>query len=272
MIQNEMFDLGADIATPFGERLRQEHALRIVARQVTRLEEEIDAMNADLAPLTSFILPGGSAAVASLHLARAIVRRAERAAVALAAAEQVNPPALAYLNRLSDHLFVAARWVAASRGRRCAVATRRHEDQLDDRDLARAARRDARADARARRAAQRRRRDDPAAPRRLARQMAPRAHDLVLRNLRPARPCPGLSRSTTSASPFLFNSYYEGEGERHARPRRGMISRPALDEIRDWRGAVDAALADGAARAPAAGARRWSRSASSMSSSIRSCS
>ena len=115
MIQNEMFDLGADIATPFGTDFEQ-HALRIVARQVSRIEEEIDAMNADLAPLTSFILPGGSAAVASIHLARAIVRRAERSCVALAAAEQVSDAALAYINRLSDHLFVAARWVAAAEG------------------------------------------------------------------------------------------------------------------------------------------------------------
>ena len=115
MIQNEMFDLGADIATPFGTDF-EEHALRIVARQVRRLEEEIDAMNADLSPLTSFILPGGSAAVASIHLARAIVRRAERASVALAVEERVSDAALAYLNRLSDHLFVAARWVAATKG------------------------------------------------------------------------------------------------------------------------------------------------------------
>jgi len=111
-IQNEMFDLGADIATP-GE---MEEALRIVPRQVERLEEEIDAMNADLAPLTSFILPGGSMAVSLLYLARAVVRRAERAAVALNEGEPVNGSALAYLNRLSDHLFVAARWVAASEG------------------------------------------------------------------------------------------------------------------------------------------------------------
>jgi len=111
-IQNEMFDLGADIATP-GE---VEGALRIVPRQVERLEEEIDAMNADLAPLTSFILPGGSMAVSLLYLARAVVRRAERATVALNEGEPVNSAALAYLNRLSDHLFVAARWVAASEG------------------------------------------------------------------------------------------------------------------------------------------------------------
>jgi len=114
-VQNEMFDLGADIATPFGTDF-EEHALRIVARQATRLEEEIDAMNADLAPLTSFILPGGSLAVAQIHLARAIVRRAERAMVALAESAEVSPHASAYINRLSDHLFVAARHLAASEG------------------------------------------------------------------------------------------------------------------------------------------------------------
>jgi len=114
-IQNEMFDLGADIATPFGSDF-EEHALRIIPRQVARLEEEIDAMNADLSPLTSFILPGGSMAVSLLHLARGVVRRAERAAVALSEAERVNGHALAYLNRLSDHLFVAARHLAAAEG------------------------------------------------------------------------------------------------------------------------------------------------------------
>ena len=114
-VQNEMFDLGADIATPFDTDF-EEHALRIVPRQVTRLEEEIDAMNADLQPLASFILPGGSMAVCLLHLARCVVRRAERAAVALNEAERVNEHALAYLNRLSDHLFVAARHLAAAEG------------------------------------------------------------------------------------------------------------------------------------------------------------
>ncbi|MDQ3145290.1 MAG: cob(I)yrinic acid a,c-diamide adenosyltransferase, partial [Pseudomonadota bacterium] len=114
-IQNEMFDLGADIATPFGTDF-EPHALRIVARQVTRIEEEIDAMNADLSALTSFILPGGSTAVTQLHLARATVRRAERAVVALGESEQINPEAAAYINRLSDHLFVAARSVAAAEG------------------------------------------------------------------------------------------------------------------------------------------------------------
>jgi cob(I)alamin adenosyltransferase len=110
--QNELFDLGADIATP-GE---VEGALRIVASQVERLEREIDRMNAELDPLRSFILPGGSAEVAALHLARTVVRRAERAAVALSGADDVNRHALAYLNRLSDHLFVAARYVAAGQG------------------------------------------------------------------------------------------------------------------------------------------------------------
>ena len=111
-IQNDLFDLGADVATP-GE---VEAALRIVSGQIERIEREIDAMNAELAPLTSFILPGGSAGVAALHHARAIVRRAERAAVTLSEAEPVNPRLLAYLNRLSDHLFVAARHVAAAEG------------------------------------------------------------------------------------------------------------------------------------------------------------
>ena len=111
-IQNELFDLGADLATPEGV----EGALRIVERQVTRLEEEIDAMNEALAPLTSFILPGGSMGVALIHQARCVVRRAERAAVALNEGEPVNAHALAYLNRLSDHLFVAARHLAAAEG------------------------------------------------------------------------------------------------------------------------------------------------------------
>jgi cob(I)alamin adenosyltransferase len=111
-IQNDLFDLGADVATPG----KVDGALRIVASQVERLEREIDAMNADLPPLTSFILPSGSPAVAALHLARAVVRRAERAAVALHEREPVNLDSLAYLNRLSDHLFVAARFVAASEG------------------------------------------------------------------------------------------------------------------------------------------------------------
>ena len=111
-IQNEMFDLGADLATPDGV----EGALRIVERQAERLEEEIDSMNEALTPLSSFILPGGSMAVALIHQARCVVRRAERAAVSLNEAEAINPHALAYLNRLSDHLFVSARHLAAAEG------------------------------------------------------------------------------------------------------------------------------------------------------------
>lgn len=111
-IQNDLFDLGADVATPG----KVDGALRIVATQVARLEGEIDAMNASLEPLTSFILPSGPAAVSALHLARTVVRRAERAAVALNESEPLNRQLLAYLNRLSDHLFVAARFVAARTG------------------------------------------------------------------------------------------------------------------------------------------------------------
>ncbi len=111
-IQNELFDLGADIATP-GE---VEGALRITAGQAQRLEREIDAMNDDLAPLTSFILPGGSPAAAAVHMARAVVRRAERAMVALNESEPLNPTAMSYVNRLSDHLFVTARHLAATQG------------------------------------------------------------------------------------------------------------------------------------------------------------
>ena len=111
-IQNELFDLGADIATPG----KVEGALRIVPGQVKRLEEAIDTLNARLEPLRNFILPGGAPEVAALHLARTVVRRAERSAVALAESEQVNAQALAYLNRLSDYLFVAARHVATESG------------------------------------------------------------------------------------------------------------------------------------------------------------
>ena len=111
-IQNDLFDCGADLATPPGI----DGALRIVPAQVARLEAAIDALNADLTPLTSFVLPGGHAGAAALHLARAITRRAERSAVSLHEAEPLNPHLLAYLNRLSDHLFVCARHVAASEG------------------------------------------------------------------------------------------------------------------------------------------------------------
>ncbi len=109
-IQNDLFDLGADLCTPEGEE-RHGSALRIVDAQVDRLEREIDAMNAELQPLKSFILPGGTPAAAHLHLARTAVRRAERTMTALAADEPVGGPALRYVNRLSDHLFVLGRWV-----------------------------------------------------------------------------------------------------------------------------------------------------------------
>jgi cob(I)alamin adenosyltransferase len=108
-IQNDLFDLGADLATPIPKGEDEPWALRIVASQVARLEAEIDLMNAELAPLDSFVLPGGSAAAAAVHLARAITRRAERSAMAAAADVALNPQALAYLNRLSDLLFVLAR-------------------------------------------------------------------------------------------------------------------------------------------------------------------
>ena len=115
-IQNDLFDLGADLATPGEDFTPSQMALRIVPEQVARLEAEIDAMNDTLAPLTSFILPGGSAAGAALHLARAIVRRAERTAIAASESVPLNPAALAYLNRLSDYLFVASRYVNQSAG------------------------------------------------------------------------------------------------------------------------------------------------------------
>ena len=131
VIQNDLFDLGADLATPAiaasedntdGDAADpfapSEMVLRVTAAQVARLEREIDAMNEDLAPLRSFILPGGTPAAAALHLARAITRRAERTAVAAGEAPQcpraLNPAALTYLNRLSDHLFVMTRLVNAS--------------------------------------------------------------------------------------------------------------------------------------------------------------
>ena len=107
-VQNDLFDLGADLCTP-AEGRRAAGALRIVAAQVKRLEREIDAMNAALQPLNSFVLPGGSPAAAYLHLARTVTRRAERLVCALAETEPVNPEAIKYLNRLSDHLFVLSR-------------------------------------------------------------------------------------------------------------------------------------------------------------------
>ncbi len=107
-IQNDLFDLGDDLCTPEGNE-RRSGALRVAPAQVDRLEAEIDALNDKLAPLNSFVLPGGSPAAAHLHQARTVARRAEREMVALAAVEPVNEAALKYINRLSDHLFVLSR-------------------------------------------------------------------------------------------------------------------------------------------------------------------
>ncbi len=112
-IQNDLFDLGADLATPGNDFAPGEMTLRIIASQTSWIEVQIDALNENLAPLTSFILPGGSEAAARLHVARASVRRAERAMTALAASDPVNPAGLAYVNRLSDYLFVLTRAVNA---------------------------------------------------------------------------------------------------------------------------------------------------------------
>ena len=119
--QNDLFDLGADLATPLGalggtDFAPSDMVLRIVASQVAAIESAIDGLNETLAPLTSFILPGGSEAAARAHVARASVRRAERAMVALLAAEPVNPAALEYINRLSDWLFVLSRAINADAG------------------------------------------------------------------------------------------------------------------------------------------------------------
>lgn len=110
-IQNDLFDLGADLSTPETDEPAAFEPLRIIQPQVDRLERDIDTLNAELSPLTSFVLPGGSPAAAQLHLARTIVRRAERLMVALSKTEgeDVNAAALKYVNRLSDLLFVAAR-------------------------------------------------------------------------------------------------------------------------------------------------------------------
>lgn len=112
-IQNELFDLGADLCVPDRGRKQDFEPLRITAAQAQRLEHDIDTLNADLAPLRSFVLPGGEAAAAYLHQARTVCRRAERLMVGLRArkGEKVSDAAMAYVNRLSDFLFVASRWV-----------------------------------------------------------------------------------------------------------------------------------------------------------------
>jgi cob(I)alamin adenosyltransferase len=114
-IQNELFDVGADLCLPETAKRHGRAPLRLLPAQVSRLESEIDALNEGLAPLRSFVLPGGHAAAAHLHLCRTICRRAERLIVALSSrrAEKVNPVVLHYMNRLSDHFFVASRWINA---------------------------------------------------------------------------------------------------------------------------------------------------------------
>lgn len=113
-IQNDLFDLGADLATPGEDFTPSEMTLRIVSTQAQWLEGKIDALNGNLEPLRSFILPGGSEAAARVHIARASARKAERAMVTLAGESPVNPAALAYINRLSDYLFVLARAINAA--------------------------------------------------------------------------------------------------------------------------------------------------------------
>ncbi|MFG1296262.1 MULTISPECIES: cob(I)yrinic acid a,c-diamide adenosyltransferase [Xanthobacter] len=114
-VQNDLFDLGADLCTPAAANEAPGDALRIVPAQVERLEKDIDTLNAELAPLTSFVLPGGTPAAAHLHLARTICRRAEREMVELShsAEDAVGKPAIQYMNRLSDFLFVASRYTNA---------------------------------------------------------------------------------------------------------------------------------------------------------------
>ena len=108
-IQDDLFDIGADLCTPGDDFSESGAALRVTQAQVDRLESEIDEMNEGLAPLASFVLPGGSAASACLHLARTVTRRAERLIVELSETGPVNPQAIKFINRLSDHLFVLAR-------------------------------------------------------------------------------------------------------------------------------------------------------------------
>lgn len=112
-IQNDMFDLGADLAVPKSDKPPEYEQLRIIPSQVERVENDIDQLNSELEPLRTFVLPGGSPAAANLHLARTITRRAEREIVELSEnkSEKINSQALAYINRVSDFLFVAARYV-----------------------------------------------------------------------------------------------------------------------------------------------------------------
>lgn len=123
-IQNDLFNLGSDLATLASDRWE---GMRLVeGRDIDRLEQEIDGLNEDLAPLTEFILPGGGPVGAQLHQARTVARRAERVVVALARQEEIRPEAVRYLNRLSDHLFVLGRWCAKAHGERELLWDRNH--------------------------------------------------------------------------------------------------------------------------------------------------
>ncbi len=116
-IQNDLFDLGADLCTPDGDTKPGREPLRVAAEQVARLEQEIDLLNKDLPPLRSFVLPGGTETSAALHVARTVARRAERIMVELARHEPIGEAAMQYINRLSDFLFVAARYANDKGGR-----------------------------------------------------------------------------------------------------------------------------------------------------------
>lgn len=114
LVQNELFTIGADLATPLDAKA--DWLVRLTDEPATRLEQHIDAMTEQLAPLQNFILPGGTVAAATLHVARTVCRRAERLCVALSQGAAINPAVMQYLNRLSDFLFVLARWVNAQSG------------------------------------------------------------------------------------------------------------------------------------------------------------
>ncbi|MBL8824199.1 MAG: cob(I)yrinic acid a,c-diamide adenosyltransferase [Planctomycetia bacterium] len=109
LVQNDLFDVGADLCLPASEQEKAGQKLRVTAQQVTRLEQGIDRLNATLKPLTSFVLPGGSTSAAWAHLARTVCRRAEREVVTLSQRDNINQQVIIYLNRLSDYLFVLAR-------------------------------------------------------------------------------------------------------------------------------------------------------------------